>query len=370
MKIKYFWYLCRWLLFIIAGVSINSIVGHADTNTNRGITLDCARTYYSPKIIKKYIRILSLHHANFLELHLNDNERFGIENFYLGQTAQHAIHKHGIYYNRQTKLAFLSKKQLRQIIKYGQQKHIQVIPEIDIPGHDRAILKLLGNSKKGRQMKRKMINPDGNHELKYDNPQTLQFSKKLISEYLPLIKPGNYIGIGADEVTIDTYREELKAVRYINRMNNYINQHGQKMMIWNDSVHRRVLKRYSRNILVFYWSQSGQLQDAYNRKMNLRLRATLPQIAHRGIKLVNCNFYYLYIIGRPKMYTSDSRDFWQRALINWNSNIWDNDNFKDIYHGKQNIGSALCLWGNNPQYYRASKAYDLNRDYVDIYLEH
>jgi hexosaminidase len=100
------------------------------------------------------------------------------------------------------------------------------------------------------------------------------------------------------------------------------------------------------------------------------LRATLPQIAHDGIKLINCNFYYLYVIGRPKMYTADSKDFWQRALMSWNPNVWDNDNLQNMYHGKQTIGSSLCLWGDSPQHYRATKAYDLNRDYVNIYLNH
>ncbi|CAI2577900.1 hypothetical protein AKUH4B507X_04570 [Apilactobacillus kunkeei] len=158
--------------FTNISTSANSIQGH------KGMTLDCARTYYSPKLIKGYINTLSKNKAKFILLHLTDNERFGVENSYLGQTAKKAKIKNGIYFNRKTHKAFLSKGQLKSLIRYAKSKHIELIPEIDLPGHNKGIVKLLSYTKKGRRLNKQLIFRNGYNEFKLSKKGTLVLSKK------------------------------------------------------------------------------------------------------------------------------------------------------------------------------------------------
>ncbi|WP_414827376.1 family 20 glycosylhydrolase [Apilactobacillus kunkeei] len=344
--------------------SANSIQG------NKGMTLDCARSFYSPRLIRKYIDTLSKNHAEFMLLHLTDNERFGVENSYLGQTTKKAKVKNGIYFNRKTHKAFLSKAQLKSLIKYAQKRHIELIPEVDLPGHDKGILKLLSYTKSGRRLKKQLVYRDGYNEFKLSKKGTLTLSKRILSEYLPLLPKGNHIGMGADEISLDNKTEENNFVKYINSIDSFVNKKGYKLTAWNDSFHKRTINRYRKNITVFYWSQNGQQSDPDDRKELIRLRATLPQLVHHGFKVINCNFYYLYVINFPKMYTAPSRFHWKELLDKWNERVWDDNNTSDIYKGNQKIDSALCIWSEPHEKYSSAKIYQLSHEYLNEFLQH
>ncbi|WP_054656967.1 hypothetical protein [Apilactobacillus ozensis] len=79
------------------------------SNKMYGVNLDCARVYHSPDYIKKYINDIHDHGGNYILLHLNDNERFGVESSTLGQTVDNAKIVGNTYYNRDTNLAFYLK---------------------------------------------------------------------------------------------------------------------------------------------------------------------------------------------------------------------------------------------------------------------
>lgn len=62
-------------------------------------------------------------------------------------------------------------------------------------------------------------------------------------------------------------KNENDVVNYINKMDDYINSHGLNMMMWNDSFHKSVINKYNKNILINYWSLSGEVsdKDEYNK---------------------------------------------------------------------------------------------------------
>ena len=73
-----------------------------------GISIDCARRYYTVEEIKHYIDILSANNNSFLQLHLSDNENVGIECETLGQIVEYArLNSDGSYTNIQTQKKFL-----------------------------------------------------------------------------------------------------------------------------------------------------------------------------------------------------------------------------------------------------------------------
>lgn len=370
MKRKWLCTLC--IIFLLLGMELwNNPKAEASAKAGeKGMVLDAARTFYSPKIIKRYIRTLAKNHASFLELHLTDNERFGVENNYLGQTIKNATVKNGSYYNKKTGKAFLSKQQLADLINYADQRHIELIPEIDMPGHDNGILRLLSYSKAGRKLKKKVEIVGGNNEMKYNKAATLQLTKRILSEYLPLLKTGNHIGIGADEVSIDTKHEENVFANYLNSVDTYVNKHGLKLMAWNDGFHKRIISKIPNNILVFYWSRDGEVDSKSLRKKLRRLRATLPQLMKHHFKVINANFYCLYVINERDMYTKKSRSFWLKTLKKWHANVWDDNNLSNVYRGKKKIGVALSIWGVHPQVYNDVASYKLSQKYLNAFLKH
>lgn len=135
----------------------------------RGVLLDVARHYFTPDEIKKLIDVMSAEKLNTLHLHLSDDEAFRIElPQYPTLTSVGAIRGLGmplganmlIQNNLDTTnllqidypLAntpyggFYTSNDISDIVKYANANQITIIPEIDVPGHARALIKSLPES--------------------------------------------------------------------------------------------------------------------------------------------------------------------------------------------------------------------------------
>lgn len=335
----------------------------------RGISLDCSRTYYSPDVIKKYINLLKKDKGTYLQLHLNDNERYGVESNVLNQTADNATKKRGVYYNKKTHLAFLTKRQLLDIIQYGYKNGIEVIPEIDLPGHDKSIIKLLSYSKKGRKLVKKIKNKSGYNEMYYNRKATLSFSKKLLNEYTGMLPKGYHIIVGCDEINISDKKDQLAIVKYINSIDDFVNKRHLKLEMWNDSFHKAVLKKYHKNILINYWSLTGEVSSKKDQKDNIKMRATLPELNKEGFQTINYNNYYLYIITEPTSFTKVSKKIWSKELKIWKIDIWNDQSTKNLAKSSKNIGAALSIWGDYPNKYNGQQTYNKTAYFVDRFLK-
>jgi len=107
----------------------------------RGFMLDCSRYFYSASFIKKQIDIMSLHHMNRFHWHLTDDQgwRFHVKDFpLLTETGS----LRGDYRKRlqEPSGGFYSEDEIKDIVEYAAKRHIEVIPEVDLPGHACAIL--------------------------------------------------------------------------------------------------------------------------------------------------------------------------------------------------------------------------------------
>ncbi|MCK8624005.1 family 20 glycosylhydrolase [Apilactobacillus sp. M161] len=333
-----------------------------------GVNLDCARVYHSPDYIKKYINDIHNSGGNYILLHLNDNERFGVESETLDQTVNNARKVNDTYYNPKTNLAFLSKNQLLDIINYGYTHRVQVIPEIDVPGHAQSIFKLLSYTKNGKNLVDKIKNTNGYNEMYYQKEETVDFSKKLIHEYLGMLPKNSYFSIGGDEISVDNHENEKNVAKYINKMDNYINYYGLNMMMWNDSFHKSVINKYNKNILINYWSLSGEVSDKDEYNNNVRLRATMPELNHAGFKTINCNNYYTYIILDKSSFTKNSFNTWKKELQRWNPEIWNDEHNKELDKSKNNIGASISVWGETNGQYNDAKTYESFSPFVKIFL--
>lgn len=361
-----------WLivLTVLTGIGAASTTAQAATKSGvKGLILDNARQYYSVGSIKKLITTVHAGGGTFLQLHLTDDTRFGVENAHLGQTVKAARKKNGIYYNRQTGKAFLSKQQLKSLVVYGHQRKVEVIPEIDTPGHTRALIGLMKTSTTANRQLATQITHQ--HELSLQAAQTLPFVKSLLGEYTGLLYKGQHLAIGGDEYSATTEPNQPATVRYTNGLNRYLRGKGLKTSMWNDGLMTADLAKIDHNILVTYWSYDGETNNAQTTQEHRRVRATLPALNRAGFQTINANFWYLYIITKPKTFTKTSAAYWKQDLTkHWNRQVWDKTNHQTLAKSKRNIGSAVSIWGDGQKRYTQATVLKKTRPFLTTYFKH
>lgn len=172
----------------------------------RGMMLDVSRHFFTADYVKRYIDILALHHINKLHLHLTEDQgwRIEIKSFpkltEIGSerketikgfiTGEYDSTPHGGYYTQD---------EVRDIVRYAQERYIEVIPEIDLPGHMLAALASypeLGCTGGPYEVATKWgIHAD---VLCGGNEKTYAFLEKVFTEVIDLF-PSQYIHVGGDE---------------------------------------------------------------------------------------------------------------------------------------------------------------------------
>ena len=104
---------------------------------HRGFLMDCCRHFFPLKTIKKYIDLLAIYKMNVLHWHLTEDQGWRIEiDKYpklntVGSWREDSTGKYGGFY---------TKKEIREIVKYAKERYIEVIPEIELPGHSQAAI--------------------------------------------------------------------------------------------------------------------------------------------------------------------------------------------------------------------------------------
>jgi len=95
---------------------------------HRGILLDCARHFFPIAVVKDFIEAISLAKINVLHWHLTDDQGWRVESKLFP-----ALHE-------QCAPDYYTQEELREIIAFAEARGVEVIPEIDLPGHTNAIL--------------------------------------------------------------------------------------------------------------------------------------------------------------------------------------------------------------------------------------
>jgi hexosaminidase len=237
----------------------------------RGMHLDVARHFFSLDYLKKYIDLLALYKFNKLHLHLTDDQGWRIEiKKYPELTTQGAWRtlnnqdsaclkkapdnpdfalnpQHLRQRNGRTEYGgFYTQQQLKDIIAFAAARHIEIVPEIDMPGHMMAALKAYpslsctGSATWGKEF---------SVPLCPCNESTYEFAENVLSEVAALF-PSSYVHIGADEVEKTTWtqagactelmqREGIKDVNglqsyFVRRIERFLQTKGKKMIGWDE----------------------------------------------------------------------------------------------------------------------------------------
>ena len=228
----------------------------------RGMHLDVARHFFPVQFVKKYIDILAMHKMNTFHWHLTEDQGWRIEiKKYpklteVGSVRKETIVGHGntwknpdVKYDGTPYGGFYTQEEVKEIVAYATERHITVIPEIELPGHALAAIAAypeLGNT--GEQYEvgtRWGIFP----EIFAPSEETFQFLENVLSEVVELF-PSKLIHIGGDEAPKTQWensklaqdvikREGLKDEHelqsyFIKRIEKFLSSKGRSIIGWDE----------------------------------------------------------------------------------------------------------------------------------------
>lgn len=254
----------------------------------RGMHLDIARHFQSVAFIKKYIDILALHNNNKFHWHLTEDQGWRIEiKKYPKLTevgawrSETVIGKNSGKYDGIPHGGFYTQEEVKEIVKYAQDRYITIIPEIDLPGHMLAALAAypeLGCTGGPYEVEKKWGVFDD--VLCAGQEKTYTFLEDVLSEVMDLF-PSEYIHIGGDECPKTRWKEcprcqaKIKALglkddhkhakefylqSYVTeRVEKFLNKNGRRLIGWDEILEGKLAP----NATVMSWrGTSGGVEAA------------------------------------------------------------------------------------------------------------
>lgn len=233
-----------------------AVISDAPRFEYRGMMLDCSRHFFPVEFVKEYIDLIAMHNMNRFHWHLTDDQGWRLEiKKYPLLTLKGSVrtkttigHNSQIYDNTPYG-GYYTQEQAREIVEYARERYITVIPEIDMPGHQKAALACY---------------PDlgctgGPYEVGQNwgvyldilclgNEKTYQFCEDVLTELMDIF-PSELIHIGGDEApkerTVECpkckelmAREGLNKTNvqgyFTNRIEKFINSKGRRIMGWDE----------------------------------------------------------------------------------------------------------------------------------------
>lgn len=221
----------------------------------RGVMLDVARTFYPVEFLRKTIDMMALHQLNRLHLHLTDDQGWRLEIRKYPLLAQ----KGGFREENGRRVGgFYTREQMCELVAYAAERYVEIIPEIDMPGHLTAALAAypeLGCRGTGYSVSA----TSGVHKevLCVGNDRAVAFMKNVLEEVISIF-PSRFIHIGGDEVPRERWSQcprcqhkirthGLKADAshsseqrlqglFNEEMRRFVSQHGRQVIGWDEML--------------------------------------------------------------------------------------------------------------------------------------
>lgn len=234
----------------------------------RGAHLDVSRHLFTADEVKQYIDMMALHDMNRLHLHLTDDQGWRIEiKKYPKLTEIGSVRKESLLgrlsdeprvFDGKPHGGFYTQDEIRDLVNYAADRHIEIIPEIDLPGHMVAALASypeLGCT--GGPYDVWTVWGISDDVLCAGKPEVYDFLENVFAEVMDLF-PSGYIHIGGDECPKSMWKKcprcqalmrklgladdgihtkEQKLQSYMmGRISDFITAHGRKVIGWDEML--------------------------------------------------------------------------------------------------------------------------------------
>lgn len=259
----------------------------------RGFMLDECRHFFGTEAVKKLLDNMAMLKLNKFHWHLSDDQGFRIESKlfpklneigskreYAGLEGLGLKHRGGEYFY------YYKQDEIKNIVAYAAKLNIEVIPEIDLPGHASALLAAYPEfACKPREFKPTCENGIFDAAICPGNEDAYDFIDKLFSEICPLFT-STHFHIGGDEASkghkiwddcpkcrAAKEKNGLKNSKelqgyYMTRIGEILKKYGKTPIAWNDCIN----DSFSPDITCQYWlpSNSGEVKrQSYKRDIIL-----------------------------------------------------------------------------------------------------
>ncbi len=227
----------------------------------RGMHLDVGRHFFGVTSVKKYLDLIAMHKMNTFHWHLTEDQGWRIEIKKYPKLTEIGAYRKGTAiglagtrnapytYDTIPYGGFYTQEEIKEVVAYAADRHITVIPEIELPGHSLAALAAypqFGNGKGPYEVaKRWGIFT----EIYAPTEETFGFLEDILSEVMVLF-PSKYIHIGGDEVLKKEWEESSYAQKvikreglkdehelqsyFVQRIEKFLNKNGRDMIGWDE----------------------------------------------------------------------------------------------------------------------------------------
>ena len=172
----------------------------------RGMHLDPCRHFIDLDSVKIYLDMMAMHNMNQFHFHLSEDQGWRIEIKQYPELTEIGAYRNGTVIGHNGNLydtirhgGYYTQDELRDLIQYAAERHINIIPEIDLPGHMQAALACYPNmgctGGPYEVWRRWGVSDD---VLCAGNEEAMQFAENVLNEVIDLF-PSPYIHIGGDE---------------------------------------------------------------------------------------------------------------------------------------------------------------------------
>ncbi|HVW12737.1 MAG TPA: family 20 glycosylhydrolase [Mucilaginibacter sp.] len=228
----------------------------------RGLMLDVCRHFFSVEFIKKTLDMMAYYKLNNFHWHLTDDQGWRIEikkyprlteigsqraQTLIGNSHDRSRPKE---YDGTPYGGYYTQDQIREVVKYAADRYINIVPEIEMPGHSSAALAAYPEFSCDPSKTYKVAESWGVfHDIYCPSDKTFGFLEDVLTEVMDLF-PSKYIHIGGDEVPKDAWKnspfcqklikklklknEEQLQSYFIQRIEKFVNSKGRSIIGWDE----------------------------------------------------------------------------------------------------------------------------------------
>ena len=234
----------------------------------RGIMLDVSRHFYTIDEVKELLDVMALYKMNKFHWHLTDDQGWRIEikkypklttvGGYRKKTIVGYMWDNPTEWNTKRYGGFYTQEDIKEVVAYAKKRFVEIIPEIEMPGHSVAALTAYPEySCTGGPFE-----VEGRwgvfNDIYCTKESTFTFMQDILDEVVELF-PSSYIHLGGDEAPRIRWKncvhcqERMKQEHltkeaelqtyFINRIENYLNTKGKKIIGWDEILEGGILQR-------------------------------------------------------------------------------------------------------------------------------
>jgi hexosaminidase len=227
----------------------------------RGMHLDVSRHFFSVEEVKRYIDVMAAYKLNNFHWHLTDDNGWRVEirryprltqvgGFRAQTTIGHYFDRNPQWYDATRHGGFYTQAEIRDVVRYAAARHVNIVPEIEMPGHATAAIAAYPELGCEPDKPPRVAETFGVWTSVFcPTEATFTFLENVLTEVVELF-PSKYIHVGGDETPKDAWKrsgfaqqlvreKQLKDEHglqsyFVRRIESFLNSKGRRIIGWDE----------------------------------------------------------------------------------------------------------------------------------------